>query len=144
MNENRRRILEMLASGKITTDEAERLFAALDSEQPNSAGAGAASEARPKKPKYMRIQVEADEHNDDGPVKVNLRIPMQLLHAGVRLSSLIPAQARDRVNDAFRKQGIDFDISQLKPENLSDIVDQLNDLTVDVDHKDAKVRVFCE
>jgi hypothetical protein len=75
---------------------------------------------------------------------VNLRIPMQLLHAGVKLSSFIPAQARDRVNDAFRSQGIDFDIGQLKPENLSEIVDQLNDFTVDVDHKDAKVRVFCE
>ena len=31
MNENRRQILEMLAGGKITADEAERLLAALDS-----------------------------------------------------------------------------------------------------------------
>ena len=30
MNENRRQILEMLAGGKITADEAERLLAALD------------------------------------------------------------------------------------------------------------------
>ncbi len=30
MNENRRQILEMLAAGKITADEAERLLAALD------------------------------------------------------------------------------------------------------------------
>jgi hypothetical protein len=36
----------------------------------------------------------------------------------------------------------------MKPENLEDLVEQLNDLTVDVDQKDAntkvKVRVFCE
>ena len=31
MNENRRQILEMLAAGKITADEAERLIAALES-----------------------------------------------------------------------------------------------------------------
>ena len=30
MNENRRQILEMLAAGKITANEAERLLAALD------------------------------------------------------------------------------------------------------------------
>ena len=33
MNENRRQILEMLAAGKITADEAERLLAALDPDQ---------------------------------------------------------------------------------------------------------------
>ena len=32
MNENRRQILEMLAAGKITAEEAERLLAALDPE----------------------------------------------------------------------------------------------------------------
>lgn len=30
-----------------------------------------------------------------GPVKVNIRVPMQLLHAGVRLAGLIPPQARE-------------------------------------------------
>ncbi len=144
MNENRRRILEMLAAGKITADEAERLFAALDKDkdQPGGSSAEARGSAKPK-PKYMRVQVEAEDRND-GPVKVNVRIPLQLLHAGVKFTSLIPPQARAHVNEAFRKQGMDFDINSLKPENLDGIIDQLNDLTVDVDHKDAKVRVFCE
>jgi hypothetical protein len=31
MNENRRQILEMLAAGKITADEAERLLSAIES-----------------------------------------------------------------------------------------------------------------
>jgi hypothetical protein len=50
---------------------------------------------------------------------------MQLLRAGVRLSSLIPPKARDEVNAAMAKQGIPFDINQLKPENLEELVDQL-------------------
>lgn len=145
MNDNRRLILEMLAAGKITADEAERLLAALDKEQSSSSGSGSNnSETRTKaKPKYMRVQVEADDH-EDGPVKVNLRIPMQLLHAGVKFTSLIPPQAREHVSEAFRRKGVDFDISSLKPENLDNILDQLNDLSVDVNHRDAKVRVFCE
>jgi hypothetical protein len=69
---------------------------------------------------------------------------MQLLRAGVRLASLIPAQAREHVNDAMREKGMIIDLNQIKPENLEEIIDQLNDLTVDVDQKSNKVRVFCE
>jgi len=89
--------------------------------------------------------VEAAEgHPGEGPTKVNVRVPMQLLRAGVRLTSLIPAQARDHINQAMREHGVNFDVGQLKPENLEELIDQLNDLTVDVDQKDAQVRVFCE
>jgi len=135
MNENRRQILEMLGAGKITADEAERLIAALEKEATPGNG-------KPR-PKYMRVLVEAEDE-DDGPTKVNIRIPMQLLRAGVKLTSLIPPQAREQVNLAMREQGMEFDLNQLKPENLEELVDQLNDLTVDVDHSSAKVRVFCE
>ena len=45
-------------------------------------------------------------------------------------------------------KGVPIDLTQIKPENLEELVEQLNDLTVDVDQKDAyakvKVRVFCE
>ena len=42
MNENRRKILEMLAAGQITADEAERLLAALEKGQTDSAASGPA------------------------------------------------------------------------------------------------------
>ncbi len=143
MNENRKSILEMLAAGKITADEAERLMAALDKE--SRSGAPNADSAAKPKPKYLRVMVEAAEaHAGQGPTKVNVRVPMQLLRAGVRLTSLIPAQARDHINEAMREHGLNFDVGQLKPENLEELIDQLNDLTVDVDQKDAQVRVFCE
>ena len=95
------------------------------------------------KPKYLRVSVDTDEA-DEGHTKVNIRVPMQLLRAGVRLSSLIPPKARDEVNAHMREQGIPFDINQLKPENLEDLVDQLSDLTVDVDQEKTKVRIYCE
>ena len=58
---------------------------------------------------------------------------MQLLRAGVRLAGLLPAQALYRANHAMQEQGIPIDLTQIKPENLEELVDQLNDLTVDVD-----------
>lgn len=139
MSENRRQILDMVSAGKITAEEAERLLDALGAD-------GSASEGTPGgtgAPKYMRVVVDA-QNEHEGPVKVNVRVPMQLLRAGVRLTSLIPPRARDHVNEALREKGLDVDINQIKPENLEEIVDQLKDLTVDVDSDDAKVRVFCE
>jgi len=149
MGEHRRQILQMLAEGKINADEAERLISAV--EQPVASGSsdpGAPSADR-RRPKYLRVLVDSeDDGGHEGPTKVNVRVPMQLLRAGVRLAGLIPAPALNRANIAMQEQGIPIDLSQIKPENLEELVEHLNDLTVDVDQKDAntkvKVRVFCE
>jgi hypothetical protein len=144
MNENRRQILEMLAAGKITADEAERLIAALEDAPSPSSGANA-DEAKPKvKVKYLRVLVEAQDKS--GPTTVNVRVPMQLLRAGVRLASLIPAQAHEHLDEALSRHGVPLTLSQIKPENLEELIDHLEDLTVDVDAKEdnTKVRVFCE
>jgi len=134
MNAHRREILDMLADKKITADEAERLLAALDRERPAPDDTGAT-----RRPKYLRVAVENDEAK-----KVNVRVPMQLLRAGVRLASLIPPQARARVNEAMHERGVTLDLAQINPENLEDLIDQLGDMTVDVDDDNVRVRVFCE
>ncbi len=151
MNENRRQILEMLAAGKITADEAERLLAALDPSPGTvefsgtaKGGNGAAVKTRAK---YLRVLVEADESMTGlrGNTVVNVRVPMQLLRAGVRLASLIPQQAHDQLDQALSKHGVPITLSQIKPENLEELIDHLEDLTVDVNGSDGnttKVRVF--
>jgi hypothetical protein len=144
MNENRRQILEMLAAGKITADEAERLLVAIENAPMPSNGARAEDAPAKAKAKYIRVLVEANEKG--GPTTVNVRVPMQLLRAGVRLASLIPAQAHEQFDQAMNRHGVPLTLSQIKPENLEELIDHLEDLTVDVDGKDdvAKVRVFCE
>jgi len=151
MNEHRRQILQMLAEGKISADEAERLIAALETPSSYSTSPDSASiSTRKPRPRYLRVLVDAEEGSSgyDGPTRVNVRVPMQLLRAGVRLAGLIPAQALHRANQAMHEKGVPIDLSQIKPENLEELVEQLSDLTVDVDQKDAgakvKVRVFCE
>jgi len=158
MNENRRQILEMLAAGKITAEEADRLLAALEPEPAPTArvSAGAipctdeSKEASAKaRAKYLRVLVEADKSMTGmkGPTNVNVRVPMQLLRAGVRLASLIPQQAHEQFDEAMNRHGVPITLSQIKPENLEELIDHLGDLTVDVDGKEGsgtKVRVFCE
>ena len=143
MPENRRKILEMLAAGQITADEAERLIAALEKE-PAAAGPANGSESRPKvKPRYLRVVI-SDEDKQGDPVKVNVRVPLQLLRAGVKLASLIPAQARDQVNSALHKEGLPFDLNQINPDNLEALIGNLEELMVDVDGKTTTVKLFCE
>ena len=141
MNENRRKILEMLSAGQITADEAERLITAVEKEAPAASANG--TESRTKvKPKYIRVVV--DDNGKGAGTKANIRVPMQLLRSGVKLAALIPVQAREHVNAALHEHGVALDLSQIKPENLEELIDQLDELTVDVDDKDVKVRVFCE
>jgi hypothetical protein len=141
MSEDRRQILQMLADGKINAEQAERLLAALEDGARAASTPGAPARSGP--PKYLRVLVDATDPVQ-GPTKVNVRVPMNLLRAGVRLSALIPPVARDEVNKAMREQGVPFDIGQMKPENLEDLIQQLDELTVDVDNEKTKVRVFCE
>ena len=144
MNENRRRILQMLAESKITADEAERLLSALETgPAPAAALSGPPGSTPLNRAKYLRVTVDADSRHG-GPTKVNIRVPMQLLRAGVRLSALIPADARAEVNAELRRKGVDFDIAQLKPENLEALIEQLGELSVDVEQDRARVRVFAE
>jgi hypothetical protein len=140
MNEQRKDILDMLAEGKITAEEAEQLIAALERDQPPAASS---LDARPKgKAKYLRVLVDAVDGGE--PARVNVRVPLQLLRAGVRLAALIPPQALVKANAELNKSGLPFDLTQLKPEQLEALVDHLDEMTVEVDQTDAKVRVFCE
>jgi hypothetical protein len=58
----------------------------------------------------------------------------------------MPPKARAQVNEALREKGVDFDLNQIKPENLDELIEQLQDMVVDIDHDNgrAKVKVFCE
>jgi SHOCT-like domain len=158
MNENRRQILELLAAGKITTGEAEQLLAALEPDPTSTSqtftgtisGSNCSADTTVKtRAKYLRVLVEADPSMTGlkGSTTVNVRVPMQLLRAGVRLASLIPPQAHEHLDEALNRHGVPLTLSQIKPENLEELIDHLEDLTVDVDGKEGnstKVRVFCE
>jgi hypothetical protein len=162
MNEHRRQILNMLADKKITAEEAERLLAAIEAPAGattsapgynpgfRSAGVGNVAEPSRGQARYLRVLVDADEGVDGrkAPTSVNIRVPMQLLRAGVRLASLIPAQAHDHLDQALSQHGIPLTLSQIKAENLEELIDHLDDLTVDVaaseHHGSVKVKVFSE
>jgi hypothetical protein len=141
MSEEKRKILEMLADKKITVDEAERLLGALGGGQPEEREQ--ASERGPIKwPKFLRVQVEPGEESETGD-RVNIRIPIKLIRAGLKWATFIPKNVRADVSKTLSEKGIDMDFDKLRPEDIEELLVHLNDLTVDVEGKD-RVKIFCE
>jgi len=141
VTEERLRILNLLETGKIDAAQAASLLDALGGEPARAPGAGAAPSAGG--PRYLRVLVEGTQGDAAG--KVNVRVPLNLIRAGVRLAALLPPGLHDQINKALKENGVELDVSKIKPENLEELVEHLGELTVDVEgaHGD-KVRVFCE
>ncbi len=137
MPEERMKILEMLAEGKITPEDAERLLQKLSvSAKTGSAGSPDFSDAQGAKRRLKYLRVVVDSSDGD---KVNIRLPLALVRTGIKLSTMLPAQTGEKLEE----QGIDLShLSGLKGEEL---IEALWDLKVDVDSNDGDtVRIFCE
>ena len=147
MSENQKKILEMLAKNKISADEAYRLLNIIESGESGRESTGKMATAMKDKVKYLRVTVlpDAEHEHSQNVDRVNVRVPMSLIRAGIKLTSLIPPEARDKVNGALREKGIDFDVRNVKPEDIEELIEALSDLEVDVvSAKGEKVKVFVE
>src|SRR5262249_41801652 len=113
MSTERKQVLDMLAEGKISTADADRLLDKLEgSERPSaSAGASTATRSLPAgAPKFLRVVVDSN----DGDV-VNIRVPLFLVRTGIRLSTMLPSKVSRRLDE----KGIDLSqLSGLEGEEL--------------------------
>lgn len=146
MSEDRARILNMLADGKISAEEAEHLLDALDTR--TSAGKPAAEPAIKGDPALLLnalprfLYVKVDSENGD---KVDVKIPLALVRSGLKLTSLIPPAAMDKINEQMNDSGISIDFSNLKPEDIDELIQSLREMEVNVDSANGdKVRVYAE
>ena len=126
MSVERKQVLEMLAQGKVTPEEADRLLEKLAAVKPAVSPAAA--------PKYLRVVVDSSDGD-----KVNIRVPLALVRTGIKLSAMMPKEAGDKLAE----KGID--LGQFAGLQGDELVEALRELTVDVDSNDGdKVKVFCE
>ena len=139
MNENSRRVLEMLAEGKVSVDEAERLLSLVDEEPEATAVVQQLAPPRPGAARYLRVSI-----NSDGEEHVDVRVPLALIKAGVKLHTLLPEKGAKKIKKAIKKNGIDIDINNLRTEDLEQLVDALSEIEVNIQDGDDKVRVYCE
>lgn len=147
MTDNKKRILEMLAQNKISADDAYRLLNAIDSGEGKREATYRADSTVKDKARFLRVTVmpNPDSDRSGNYDRVNIRVPMSLIRAGIKLTSLIPPEAREKVNGALQGKGIDFDLRNMKSEDIEDLIKALSDLEVDVvGSKGERVRVFVE
>jgi len=142
MNE-RLRILELLAEGKLTAVEAERLLDAVRREEVAPASPVESESAEPgvpgSKPRTLRVVV----NKTDGE-QVNIRVPLGLLRAGLKLKGLLPGKAKAQVDVAMQERGLNFNIDDLDAKSLEAIVAALSETRIEIDSDKEKVLVFCE
>jgi hypothetical protein len=158
---NRRKILEMLAEKKITAEEAERLLSLVTDETEESETRTVKSTNPLKNLKYLRVVVKTIPNpdyqpkngdmftgDDDDDDNVNIKVPMSLIRAGMKLTSIIPPSAFDQVDSTLKDKGIDFDLRNIKPENIEELINALGDLEIDVEsknkRKNTRIKVYAE
>ncbi len=139
MSEERSRILDLLAAGKITAEEAGRLLDAVGSGAAQAASAPAAPKSIPGElPKFMYVKVISTKGDN-----VNVKIPLSLVRAGLKLTSLIPPQAMEQIDKSMAEKGMSIDLKNLKPEDLEDLIESLREMEISVDAANGdNVRVY--
>jgi len=134
MNEERMKILNMLSEGKISAEDADKLISAIGEQMSPSVSSGGL-------PKYLFIHVNSlDDNNKEN---VNIKVPIALLKAGVNIASLMPEDIQGEINNAMGKKGIQFNLSDIKKENLDEFIIALRELEVNVDGGNEKIRIYC-
>ncbi|MCD4828488.1 MAG: hypothetical protein K8R90_03540 [Candidatus Cloacimonetes bacterium] len=125
----RRQILEMLAEGKVQPAEAMRLFEAVSSERPI---------ALKKAERRLVVQVWQEDR-----MVFNLRIPVAIIRAGVRL---LPRHSVIETQLGSAR----FDLQSIKWDEVIELIargEVGEALHVEVDDADSgplQVRIFCE
>jgi hypothetical protein len=138
MSEERKKVLEMLAAGKITAVEAEKLLDKLSGSPANPAPGKetASTSAAPAstKPKYLRIVVD-----QPGRDQVNVRVPLSFINSARSLLAIMP----QHVNERLARHGIN--VGTFSTLNVDDMGQALRELNIDIDEGlGEKVKIFCE
>ena len=144
MGDDRSRILDLLAAGKITAEEAGRLLDSLETKPKAAPESGSLGEladkalATPSAPKFLYVKVVSVKGDN-----VNVKIPLGLVRAGLKLTSFIPQPAMEQINKNMADKGMSFDFLNFKAEDLEELVSALREMEVNVDANNGDtVRVY--
>jgi DUF4097 and DUF4098 domain-containing protein YvlB len=134
------RILHMLAEGKLTPDDAEKLLQALEV-KPRESEVVNQNRSMDVKGKYLFVQVDPKEGKSSE--RVSVKVPLALVKAGLNITKLIPAEAQDKIQSSMQDSGIPFNLGDIDPQNYEEIMEALEQMSIDVDTDESTVKVFC-
>jgi hypothetical protein len=150
MSEQEKKVLQMLAEGKINVDEAQRLLTLVGPHGEEDSRPGDCGQKTRTLPRYIHVIVEpkpgaTGDNGKHGPHgKVNIRVPLNLIRAGMKFATLMPSGAAEHVDRAFKEKGLSFDVKKLKEEDLQELISALEDSEINVDTERELVRIYSE
>jgi len=130
----------MLAEGKLTPDDAEKLLQALEV-KPRESEVVNQNRSMDVKGKYLFVQVDPKEGKSSE--RVSVKVPLALVKAGLNITKLIPAEAQDKIQSSMQDSGIPFNLGDIDPQNYEEIMEALEQMSIDVDTDESTVKVFC-
>jgi hypothetical protein len=130
----------MLAEGKLTPDDAEKLLQALEV-KPRESEVVNQNRTMDVKGKYLFVQVDPKEGKSSE--RVSVKVPLALVKAGLNITKLIPAEAQDKIQSSMHDSGIPFNLGDIDPQNFDEIMEALEQMSIDVDTEESTVKVFC-
>jgi hypothetical protein len=139
MNGKTKRILELVAAGKISATEGEKLLDALEAGQATEPP----SDTGRKIPRFLRIQASAAsaDGKDEG---FNLSVPLELVRAGFKLRSLIPKSKRDKINEKLRAKGVEADIFEISDKQIDVLISSLSEVKMEAGDSEGNLRIYLE
>ena len=143
MSAETKKVLELLAAGKISPEDAERLLDKLSgsgttahADAPNSQSAtgNTASTAGAARPRYICIQIDRPGKDD-----INMRVPLSSMRGSRHWMAFLPIRLADRLAD----YGLDFgSLDKMDEEEFRRAMEQIN---VDIQGRSGKrVRIYAE
>jgi len=141
MSVETRKVLEMLAEGKINAEQADKLLEKLSAQpeheskrEDSSSSSSEASSTQPSKPRFLRIVVDKQ-----GQEPLNVRIPLAFARSASNLLAVLPSRVKEKLSE----QGMD--LSKAGVFDLSKWMNLAEDMPLDIDEGHGrKVKIFCE
>lgn len=124
MSAETKKVLEMLAAGKISPEDAERLLdklsgsgATAPTDAPNSQSATGGAQQAPR-PRFLHIKVQRPDGRD-----TDVRLPLGAVRAGRHWAAFLPLRVADKLSEC----GIDFGaLDVMNEQDFQAAIDRLN------------------
>ena len=117
------------------------LIAALDAGQ--STVPEASPDAERSTPRFLKLEVNAigEDGKDEG---LRMRVPLDLLRAGIKMRALIPKAKRDRINEKLKEKGIEGDVFDMSNDQIDDLIRSMCELEIEAGDGEGGLRIFLE
>lgn len=139
MSEQQLKILNLLAEGKINSEEANRLLNAI-----NSKPADEPLELKSRKlPRNLIVRVKAEKGTAIDK-DINIKIPILLLKAGIKVGSFLPKDAKDNFSHHFSHNGFDLDLNKIDASNIEEFIQALQENPIEFKTDKEDIRIYCE